>query len=207
MEQTSSTKKKDYIPERLLIGDAGRVRGILISGAQITWNDPFPTKNGFYGSTSMMGVIMHTEVGFDHNVVAEFNNTSSSASAHFSIDMAGNLHQYGPIGKGWCAWAQVAGNTAWYSIEHEDHGNPNIPLSDAQQWTSAQVVEVLSRFAGFPLQVTDSVNRQGYGVHNMGGAAWGGHTCPDLPPKHVRSAQRPEILRRARLIRGGAAVR
>lgn len=189
------------IPPRLLIGEAGRVRGSLIPGATITWNDPFPTKNGFYGSTSMMGVIMHTEVGFDHTVVHMFNDEAFAASAHFSIDMDGNLHQYGPIGKGWCAWAQVAGNLAWYSIEHEDEGKPNTPLTDKQLWTSAQVVEVLSRFAGFPLQVTDSPGVKGYGVHNMGGASWGGHTCPDLPPRHVRSSQRPEILRRAKLVR------
>lgn len=198
---TTEAKKKDYIPAQLLVGDAGRVRGVLANGAHITWNSPFPTHNGFYGSTSMMGVVMHTEVGFDHNVVTEFNNPAAAASAHFSIDVSGNLHQYGPIGKGWCSWAQVAGNLAWYSIEHEDKGNPNIPLTDAQMWTCAQVVELLSRFAGFPLQISDSTGTQGFGVHSMGGISWGGHTCPDLPPQHVRSAQRPEILRRAKLIR------
>ena len=33
---------------------------------------------------------------------------------------------------------------------------------------------MLSRFAGFPLQVTDSAEGTGYGTHVMGGAAWGG---------------------------------
>jgi len=35
----------------------------------------------------------------------------------------------------------------------------------------------------------------------MGGQAWGGHTCPDLPPYHVRSRQRPEIIARAKAVR------
>lgn len=193
-------------PPRLFIGAAGRVRGRLIPGAVTTWNDPFPTKNGGWGSGAMMGVVMHTEVGFDRNVVKEFNTQTAGASATFSIDIAGNLHQYGPIGKGWYAWAQMAGNLTWYSIEHEDKGDPNNPLTDEQLWTSAQVVEVLSAFAGFPLQISNDVSTKGYGVHYMGGAAWGGHTCPDLPPRHVRSSQRPEILRRAKLVREVAAL-
>jgi nucleoside phosphorylase len=62
-------------------------------------------------------------------------------------------------------------------------------------------VELLSRFAGFPLQVTDIVTGTGYGVHSMGGKAWGDHTCPDLPPNHVRSHQRPAIIALAKQIR------
>lgn len=196
----------DKTPERLRIGSAGRVRGILFSGATITYNDPFPTHNGDFGSGAMMGVIMHTEVGFDHSVVDEFNNITAGASATFSIDFKGNLHQYGPIGKGWYAWAQKAGNRAWYSIEHEDGGDPTVPLTDAQMWTSAQVVEVLAAFAGFPLQVSTSPSVKGYGAHYMGGAAWGGHTCPDVPPKRVRSLQRWEIIRRAKLVRTTPAI-
>ncbi len=111
------------------------------------------------------------------------------------------MRQFGPIGKGWIAWAQMAGNAAWYSIEHADDGNPGNPLTDAQLTASAQLVEVLSRFAGFPLQVTDSVSGTGYGTHVMGGAAWGGHTCPGPGP---RAGQRQEIITRAKAIRAGA---
>ena len=95
----------------------------------------------------------------------------------------------------------MAGNLAWYSIEHADNRDPNNPLTDAQIAASAQLVELLSRFAGFPLQVTDSVTGKGYGVHSMGGKAWGDHTCPDLPPRHVRSHQRPAIIALAKQIR------
>jgi opacity protein-like surface antigen len=188
-------------PGRLRIGNRGRIRGQLHGDAKITYNEPFPTRNGEYGSGAMMGVVLHTEVGYDHNVVTEFNTRSAEASATVSIRFGGHLHQYGPIGLGWAAWAQEAGNLTWYSGETEDDGNPGIPMDDGQLWTWAQVLEVLSSFAGFPLRISDSVDRKGFGVHSMGGQEWGGHTCPDVPPKHVRSEQRPEIIARAKAIR------
>jgi hypothetical protein len=97
----------------------------------------------------------------------------------------------------------MAANLEWYGIEHADGGNPDTPLTPAQIAASAQLVELLSRFAGFPLQEANSPSERGYGVHYMGGAGWGRHTCPDLPPRHVRSAQRPLILALAREIRKG----
>lgn len=182
---------------RLTVGNDGRVRG----NASISYNNPFPTHNGSWGSGAIQGVVMHTEVGWDHAVVDEFNNLVSQASAHFSVRSDGHIHQYGPIGKGWIAWAQRAGNDTWYSIEHEDKGNPDIPLTDAQIQASAQLLECLSAYAGFPLREANSPSERGYGVHYMGGIAWGGHTCPDLPPKAVRSHQRPAIIALAKTIR------
>lgn len=185
------------VPGRLSVGADGRITG----PASLEYNTPFPCVNGSYGSGKMQGVVMHTMVGGLPGTIQVFNDPNYQASAHFGIDQQGRVHQFGPVGKGWMAWAQVAGNAAWYSIEHADNGDPNIPLTAAQIAASAQLVEVLSRFAGFPLQVTDSVSGTGYGIHSMGGAAWGGHTCPDLPPKHVRSAQRQAIISLARQIR------
>jgi hypothetical protein len=154
----------------------------------------------------MQGVVMHTMVGNLPGAIALFNNPApgghraNAVSAHFGIAQDGSVHQFGPIGKGWIAWAQMAGNQAWYSIEHADNGNTRSPLTDAQLTASALLVEVLSRFAGFPLQVTDSTAGRGYGTHVMGGAAWGGHTCPGPGP---RAGQRQEIIRRAHAIRSG----
>lgn len=187
------------VPGRLKVASDGKVTG----PANISYNNPFPCVNGNYGSGAMQGVVMHTMVGNLPGTITVFNNPSYQASAHFGIDQQGNIHQFGPIGKGWIAWAQVAGNVTWYSIEHADNGDPNIPLTTAQIRSSAQLVEMLSAFAGFPLQVTDSVSGKGYGTHEMGGAAWGGHTCPDLPPKHVRSQQRAAIIALAKEIRKG----
>jgi len=177
-----------------------------VSGpASISYNTPFPTVNGAYGSGAMMGVVMHTMVGNLPGTISIFNNASAQVSAHFGIAQDGHIHQFGPIGKGWIAWAEEAGNPQWYSIEHADNGNPDNPLTNAQLTASAQLVECLSAFAGFPLQISDNVNTKGYGTHDMGGPAWGGHTCPDLPPEHVRSRQRAEILRRAAAIRNPTA--
>jgi hypothetical protein len=146
----------------------------------------------------MHGVVMHTMVGQLESAVAWFSNPAAQASAHFGIAQDGRIHQFGPIGKGWVAWAEAAGNYTWYSIEHADNGDPANPLTDAQLTASAQVVECLSAFAGFPLQVTDSVNGRGYGVHVMGGNAWGGHTCPGPGP---RAGQRHEVSARAQALR------
>lgn len=188
------------IPGKLRVQPDGRVAGP--TAVPITYNQPFPCVNGTPGVTGkMMGVVMHTMVGDLAGTITVFNEPGYNASAHFGVAQDGQIHQFGPVGLGWEAWAQMAGNAEWYSIEHADHGDPDNPLTDAQMTASAQLVECLSAFAGFPLQVSDSVLVKGYGVHHMGGAAWGGHTCPDVPPRHVRSAQRAEILRRAAEIR------
>ena len=185
------------IAGKLTVGADGRLTG----PARLEYNTPWPCANGRYGSGAMMGAVMHTMVSDLPACVAWFNNPASQASAHFGIAEDGTIHQFGPVGKGWIAWAQAAGNDAWYSIEHADGGHPDTPLTDAQLTASAQLVECLSAFAGFPLAVSDDVGTKGYGTHAMGGAAWGGHTCPDLPPQHVRSAQRAEIIARAKAIR------
>ena len=150
---------------KLEIGSDGRVTGPVA----ITYNSPFPTLNGSWGSRAMMGVVMHTMVGnLQPATVDLFNSSAAAVSAHFGIAQDGSVWQFGPIGKGWIAWAEMAGNHTWYSIEHADDGNTQNPLTGAQLTASAQLVEVLSRFAGFPLQVTDSVKVKGYGTHVMG---------------------------------------
>lgn len=190
------------VPGKLTVQPDGHVTGPV----SIEYNDPFPCVNGTPGggSPQMMGVIMHTIVGDLTSADAMFNNPDKQVSAFFGIAQSGHVKQWGPVGHNWEAWAQMAGNAAWYSIEHADHGNPDNPLTEAQITASAQLVECLSAFAGFPLQVTDSPDLPGYGTHAMGGAAWGGHTCPDLPPEHVRSRQRAAIIGLAKQIRNPA---
>jgi N-acetylmuramoyl-L-alanine amidase-like protein len=186
---------------RLHVGSKGRLRG----PASITYNDPWPCPNGEWGMQvpkGVSGVVMHTMVGNLPGTISVFNNPNFSASAHFGIDQNGHIHQFGPL-NGWIAWAEEAGNPNWYSIEHADNGNPDHPLTDAQLTASAQVVEALATHGVFPLKEANDTGEEGYGVHSMGGEAWGGHTCPDSPPKHVRSHQRAEILRRAKAIRAG----
>lgn len=192
--------------QRLHIDSGGRLRG----PASITYNSPFPCANGREGGMSVpkgiMGVVMHTMVGNLPGTIAAFNDPAFQASAHFGIDQNGHIHQFGPV-NGWMAWAEADGNPNWYSIEHADGGDPDTPLTGAQLTASAQVVEALAAFGVFPLEVSDRPDQEGYGVHFMGGAAWGGHSCPDLPPHHVRSGQRGEILQRAKDIRASGAPR
>jgi hypothetical protein len=192
-------------PPQLTMDAEGRVHG-----ANVTWNSPFPCVNGDAGQMSVphgiQGVVMHTMVGDLPGTITVFNNPSYQASAHFGIDQAGNIHQFGPV-NGWKAWAQMAGNENWYSIEHADDENPDNPLTQAQLESSAQLLELLSRVGNFPLQEANAVTELGYGVHYMGGSAWGGHTCPDEPPLSVRSHQRPAIIALAAAVRanGGPA--
>ena len=192
-------------PGKLTAGPDGKIRG----PASITYNSPFPCVNGDPGGMSVphgiQGLVMHTMVGNLPGTVAVFNDPSRQASAHFGVDQAGNIRQFGSV-RGWKAWAQEAGNPHWYSCEFADDGNPDNPLTPAQITAGAQLLECLSApsVGNFPLQVTDSTSGEGLGVHFMGGAAWGGHTCPDLPPQHVRSAQRPQIVALAMAIRSGA---
>lgn len=182
-------------PGRLTVDTAtGRVTG----PAHITYNDPWPCVNGAWGSGAMMGALQHTMVGDLPGTVAWFNNAQAQASAQFGVAEDGEIHQFGPIGKGWIAWHAAEANPEWYGIEFADGGDPANPLTQAQIVSGAQLVECLSGFAAFPLQVSDSVSVKGFGTHGMGGAAWGGHTgCPGP----VRAGQRPAIIALAQEIR------
>lgn len=172
--------------------------GHVTGPASIQYNSLWPCPNGSWGSEAMMGVLMHTQVGNNPGTVSWFNDPAAQASAHFCIAQDGSIVQMGPIGKGWVAWHAAAANLAWYGIEHADDGNPANPLTAAQITASAQLVECLSAFAAFPLQVSDSPSAKGYGWHGMGGDAWGGH--PDCPG-NVRKAQRGQIISLAMAIR------
>ena len=175
--------------------------GHVTGPAALSYNSPFPARNGSWGSGAMMGLVMHTQVGNNPGTVAWFNNPQAQASAHFCIAQDGSVVQMGPIGKGWVAWAQAGGNPAWYSAEFADDGNPANPLTAAQVTAGAQLLECLSAFAGFPLQVTDSTGVKGLGWHGMGGSAWGGHVdCPG----DVRKAQRASIVALAQQVRSPA---
>lgn len=185
-------------PGKLTVGHDGRVTG----PANIKHNDPFPCVNGSFGSGTMTGVLMHTMVGDLPGSVAWFNNPKAQASAHFCIAQDGEIWQMGPIGKGWIAWHAAEANHTWYGIEHADAGHPVRPLTTQQITASAQLVECLSAFAGFPLQISDSPGVKGYGWHGMGGQAWGGH--PDCPGS-VRRGQRPKIIALAMAIRSGGS--
>ena len=188
------------IPGKLHVDTA---TGHVTGPASITYNTPFPPPNGSWGSGAMMGLVLHTEVGDNPGTEAWFDNPAAQASADFAVAQDGSVIQMGPVGKGWVAWAEAAGNYSWYSVEEADHGNPANPLTAGQITATAQLLECLSAFAGFPLQISDSPSAKGLGWHGMGGAAWGGHfSCPG----DVRKAQRPQIIALAMAIRSGGTT-
>lgn len=161
-------------------------------------------RSGMQVPHGVLGALYHTMVGNLPGTDAEFSNKAMQLSAHFGIGQDGTCIQWVDI-RGGEAWAEAGGNPFWYSIEMADNQNPNNPYTEAQLDRAAQLAELLSRpsVGNFPLRITDSVSGEGLGTHSMGGAAWGGHACPDSPPNHVRSNQRAEIIRRAKLLRAG----
>jgi len=176
--------------------------GHVTGPADLKYNSPFPTPNGRWGSGAMMGLVLHTQVGNNPGTVAWFDNLASQASADFCVAQDGEIVQMGPIGKGWVAWAEAAGNYSWYSVEMADNGNPANPLTSEQIAAGAQLLECLSAFASFPLEISNSIAAKGFGWHGMGGEAWGGHeSCPG----DVRKAQRGQIVALAAAIRAKKA--
>jgi N-acetylmuramoyl-L-alanine amidase/PKD domain len=165
---------------------------------------PSPNCDGGMAVPSgVRGVVMHTMVGNLPGTDAWFHNPDARASAHFGIAQDGTIIQWVSI-RGGIAWHCMNGNANWYGIEHADNGNPSNPLTDAQINASAQLVELLSRdsVGRFALRVSNSTTTEGYGVHYMGGAAWGSHPCPQNGNgSGPRAAQRAEIIRRAKIIR------
>lgn len=188
---------KTTVPGRLHIDAAGRLQG----PADITFNVPWPTPNcTANGFGTAFGGVYHTEVGWEHSVIAEFNSPAAQASAFFSISMTGAIHQYVPLGLNYAAWTQAAGNHSYRGVEHEDGGDPSRPLTPAQLAASAQVFEAMSAYDGWPLEATDNPDGgRGIIFHSDGKAAWGGHDCPG----DVRRAQRPALIALAKAIREG----
>lgn len=148
-----------------------------------TWR-PISENHSYGGMGTIHGVVLHIMQGTLDGSDAWFRNPAAQASAHFGVGKDGRIFQW--VDTHDKAWAEVAGNSNWISIEHE--GNSGDKLTDAQLAASARVCAWAARTHGFPLQITDSPNGQGIGWHGMGGAAWGGHyDCPGTPIKNQRA--------------------
>jgi hypothetical protein len=148
------------------------------------------------------GMVQHTEDGYEAGTIATFMDPAAQVSAFFGVDEGGTAQQFLPVGQGFVAWAQAAGNPFWRSCECEDKTQTGSPMTAPQLTAFAQILEACSAYDGFPLQITDDVNGTGLITHGDGGAAWGDH--PDCPGD-VRKAQRPQIIALAMAIRAGGA--
>ncbi|MBB5121223.1 peptidoglycan recognition protein family protein [Streptomyces eurocidicus] len=90
------------------------------------------------------------------------------------------------------AWPQGDGNAEWESVETS--GFSGKALTTAQIDAVTRICQWGIREHGWPLKLADSPQDVGLGTHIMGGASWGGHSCPGP----TRSNQRRTILARIR---------
>ena len=116
--------------------------------------------------------------------------------SHLWVAKDGHVEQYAPLtGK---SWAQDKGNATYWSVETE--GQPDEPLTDAQ----IQALAEWHVWSGTDDHVATASTDRGISCHYLGGADWGGHTCPDpAPGAGPRSHQRAAIVARAQQIRSG----
>lgn len=142
------------------------------------------------------GLVLHIMEGYLDGTDATFRDPSSESSAHFGAGRDGRFYQW--VDTNDAAWAIMAGNRLWISIECEGFTNePSRPgwnvLTAQQIDLCAQTLAWLHLLDGVPLQPTDDVNGTGLGWHGMGGDAWGHPFCPGTPIVQ----QRPSIVKAA----------
>ena len=144
---------------------------------------------------TVLGWILHVVVGLgDPWLTFENAVAPDRRFSHLWFARDGHVEQYQRLSED--SWAQVAGNGSYWSAETE--GMPTEPLTDAQ----LDALAAWHVWSGTVDQLAQAPGQRGIGTHQMGGAAWGGHACPGA----IRAGQRPEILRRAVLLRQGGAV-
>lgn len=157
---------------------------MILPGAK--WLGPVPNRNPGGMVRPAWGLILHVIVGSIGAANTVFHDPNRQASAHFGVGKDGRLYQWvDTVDK---AWAEGAGNPYYFSVETE--GQPTEPLTDAQCLTLAQLYNALVTTDRFPYQLANAPGEHGFGIHSMGGAAWGGHACPGT----IRAAQRQHIL-------------
>ncbi|MBX6387469.1 MAG: N-acetylmuramoyl-L-alanine amidase [Frankia sp.] len=139
------------------------------------------------------GLIPHVQQG-NGSLYGWFNNSSSQVSSHLWVSRSGLVEQYVELDRR--AWAQADGNPYWISVETEGYAH--------EDYTPIQVQRLGEIFAwgmgefGWRGEITDSVQGFGIGTHRMGGAAWGGHSCPG----DIRANRRRDVLTTALALRG-----
>ncbi len=136
--------------------------------------------------TFTRGLVLHVNEGNGDPYRWWMQPTTPIASSHFQVMKDGRLIQY--VGCDTVAWCQVAGSTTWHSVETE--GFSAEPLTAAQVATLGRLYAWGAAALGWRRQIADSPNGAGFGIHSMGGEAWGGHACPGI----IRSNQRAAIL-------------
>lgn len=152
------------------------------------WRGPTPNETHGAMDAHPFGLILHIQQGTQAGSIAWCKNPDAEVSAHFFLDKEGGLVQL--VDTGDMAWAQVAGNPHWISLECEGYSGDS--LTDAQLHTAAVLMARIHTVYGVPLQVSEWPEQvPGLTGHGLGAAAYGGHTnCPGQPILN----QRPAIL-------------
>jgi len=169
--------------------------GLYLPGA--AWRPiSYRAQSGLFAAGHPVGYIPHVQVGLG-SLWALFEN-AVSPNRKFSnawIAKDGHSEQYAETNV--IPWAQVAGNPDYLAFECE--GDPS------ESYTVQQINTLATwhNFLGMPDLITDTPGARGVGTHVMGGAAYGGHTCPGPGP---RSGQRGDILARALILRGAKPI-
>lgn len=144
------------------------------------------------GMVAIRGLVLHIQQGYEGGSEAWFKNPASQASAHFLNPKTGGLRQL--VDTADEAWAQMAGNRYWISVENEGFVPDSLTASQIEN--VAQLLAWLHVTFAVPLVATDdpSSSGRGLGWHGMGGVSWGNH--PGCPGDAIK-AQRAAILQRA----------
>lgn len=168
------------------------VRKVDLSGSR--GNGPFDPSRG----RDCKGWILHVNVG---NTPVDLFTAGTDKNPYsvtptiqvYKSATEGGVVQFLPLD---CQpWCQIDGNFNYGAAETA--GFPNEAMTDFQLDALAYYqAELVKTGLGFN-SIADSPGQKGIGTHVMGGAAWGGHTCPGPGP---RAGQRTEILRRAQLL-------
>jgi peptidoglycan hydrolase-like protein with peptidoglycan-binding domain len=138
-----------------------------------------------------LGWVLHVVVG-NGSPFNTFENAPKGKRkfSHLWVAKDGKVEQYQRLER--ASWAQAGGNPLYWSVETE--GFPSEALTGQQ----LDVLAAWHVHSGGVDAVATSVGAHGIGTHQMGGVAWGNHSCPGT----TRAAQRGEILRRAQILRG-----
>ncbi|WP_050997097.1 MULTISPECIES: peptidoglycan recognition protein family protein [Frankia] len=153
-----------------------------------TWR---PVDAHYQQAMRPIGLVLHVAQAAG-SLYGAFSHPDSTTSSHLWAGMNGEREQYVSLDQP--AWAQMAGNRLYASIETA--GWSDQPLTAAQLETVAVAYATGMVIYGWPAQATDTPGAPGLILHSAGGAAWGNHACPGP----IRAAQRPAILTRAQQI-------
>lgn len=155
----------------------------------VVWR-PVVNHGGLMGPSQ--GLVVHVQEG-DGDVWGWFDSPAARASSHWWVSKTGVLEQY--VSADTVAWAEVAGNSGYHSVETE--GEDNEPLTAAQVAAIARLYAWGAKAFGWPDQTCDHGGR-GLTTHahypsGVPDPAWGGHPCPGP----LRAAALPAILEQA----------